>query len=218
MEQRKSTSEGQPEAPAASATPPAWINRATPYSPDRRAKMLEHMARARSASQPHASAPSRKSGRNILADLIGYVVLFGMIAIFSMSLIPLYLGAFLFLADDERIESAFASLGIRFDPDAIGPDLIKGFASWFGWIALLASLRASAPGWLAPFLPPSQSWAFIAAVAIALSVVEGLGSVAIRRARVWFGWEIRFDSLIFTTIKFVIAIAALVLAVLLGTV
>jgi hypothetical protein len=218
MEQRKSTSE-DPSGAASATTPPAWMHRPASYLPDRRTKMLEHMARARSVPQHQAAAaPSRKSGKNILADLIGHVVLFGMIAIFSMSVIPLYLGAFLFLADDERIESAFASLGIRFDPDAIGPDLIKGFASWFGWIALLASLRASTPGWLAPLLPPSQSWAFIAAVAIALSVVEGLGSLAIRRARVWFGWEIRLDGQTFTMLKFLIAIGALVLAMLFGSV
>lgn len=97
------------------------------------------------------------------------------------------------------------------EPDAVGPELIKGFASWFGWIALLASLRASAPIRLAPFLPPSQSWDFIASIALALSAVEALGALAMRRARLWFGSERRLDSLTFTTIKFLIAIGALML-------
>ncbi|MBR0831562.1 hypothetical protein JQ612_00030 [Bradyrhizobium manausense] len=218
MEQRKSTSEGQSGTSSVMTTPPAWMRRAVPYPPDRRAKMLEHMARARSTPQRQvAAAPLRKSGTDILADLVGHTVLFGAIAILCMSPIPLYLGAYLFLADDERVETAFAILGVRFEPDTVGPDIIKGFASWFGWIALLASLRASAPVWLAPVLPPSQSWAFIAGVALAFAIIEAIGSLAMRHARARFGWAIKPDSLPLTTIKFVIAIAALAL-VLIGSV
>ncbi|MDN5002047.1 hypothetical protein ACFQZO_14230 [Bradyrhizobium sp. GCM10027634] len=221
MEQRKSTTDDQSGTPSAMTTLPTWMQRTTPYAPDRRARMLDHMARARSVPQHQpavAPLPARKSGPDILGDLFGYIVLFGAIAILSASRIPLYLGAFLFLADDERIESAFAAVGVRFEPDTVGPDLIKGFPSWFGWIALLASLRTSAPVWLASLLPPSQSWGDIASVALALSVVEALGSLAIRRARLRFGWGGRLDSLTLTTIKFVIAIGALLLVVLLGTV
>lgn len=221
MEQRKSTKNGQSGVPSATSAPPTWMHRATSYSPDRRAKMLEHMARARSVPQHQpavAPVPARKSGLDILGDLFGYIVLFGAIAILCMSRIPLYLGAFLFLADDARIEGAFAAVGVRFEPDTVGPDLIKAFASWFGWIALLACLRTSAPVWLAPLLPPSQSWANIAGIALALSVVEALGSLAMRRARLRFGWEVGLDGLTVTTIKFVIAIGALLLVVLLGAV
>ncbi|MCG2626344.1 hypothetical protein L6654_06865 [Bradyrhizobium sp. WYCCWR 13023] len=221
MEQPKSTTNDQSGISSTTSAPPTWMHRTAAYSPDRRAKMLEHMARARSTPQHQpAAAPmsAQKSGLDILGDLFGYVVLFGAIAILCMSRIPLYLGAFLFLADDERIEGAFAAVGVRFEPDTVGPDLIKGFASWIGWIALLACLRTSAPVWLAPLLPPSQSWTYIAGMALALSVVEALGSLAMRRARLRLGWEIGVDSLTFTTIKFVIAIGALLLVVLLGTV
>ncbi|RXH14850.1 hypothetical protein [Bradyrhizobium guangzhouense] len=221
MEQRKSTLDGQPGASNPTTTPPAWMHPSASYSPDRRAKMLEHMARARSVPQHQPTAspvPPRKSGLDILGDLFGYIVLFGAIAVLCMSRIPLYLGAFLFLADDERIESAFAAVGVQFKPNAVGPELIKGFASWFGWIALLASLRAPAPVWLAPFLPPSQSWGFIAGIALALAAVEALGSLAMRCATLWFGWDLRLDNLTFTTIKFLIAIGALVLVILFGSV
>ncbi|WP_369723879.1 hypothetical protein AB8Z38_07410 [Bradyrhizobium sp. LLZ17] len=58
---------------------------------------------------------------------------------------PLYLGAFFFFTDGEFIEWVLRKAGIRFEPDAIGPDLVKCFASRFGWGALLASWKASAP-------------------------------------------------------------------------
>ena len=166
MAQHKSPSDGQ--TGIASPAPPSWMHRTAPYAPERRARMLEHMARARSLPQPQAAtapAPSRTSGTNILADAYGYAVLFGIIALLFQSRIPLYLGAFLFLTDGERIELALGMIGIRFEPDTIGPDIIKGFASLFGWFALLASLRASVPAWLAAWMPPDTSWSFIAGIA-----------------------------------------------------
>ncbi|MGY8631748.1 hypothetical protein RAD15_04500 [Bradyrhizobium sp. 14AA] len=216
MEQRESPSEGP--SGAASQLPP-WIRRTTPYAPDRRARMLEHMARARSLPRATATPqPPLASGWNILGDAYGYTILFGIIALLFRSPVPLYLGAFLFLTDGERLESALRAIGIRFDPDTIGPDIIKGSVSWFGWFALLASMRGSVPAWLAPWLPPADSWSFIAGIALALAVVEAFAALTIRRAGPWFGWAINPDSLIWTTIKLVIAVAALALLVLLGAV
>lgn len=217
MAQRNSPSDGQ-----TGATPalPAWMRRTMSYAPGRRARMLEHMARARSLPRPQAAtatAPSRMSGLlDILGDAFGYTVLFGIIALLFQSRIPLYLGAFVFLTDGERIERTLATLGIRLEPDRIGPDIVKGFVSLFGWFALLASLKGSVPAWLAPWLPPAESWSFIASIAVVLAIVEAVATLAMRRALPRLGLTIRPDGLTWTTIKLVMALGALALLVLLG--
>lgn len=217
MAQRNSPSDGQT---GVTPVPPAWMRRTMSYAPGRRAGMLEHMARARSHPQPQAvtaAVPSRISGMvDILGDAFGYTVLFGLVALLFQSRIPLYLGVFLFLTDGERTARALATLGIRLEPDTIGPDIIKGFVSLFGWFALLASLKGSVPAWLAPWLPPAESWSFIAGIAVVLAIVEAVATLAMRRAWPWLGLTIRPDSLTWTTIKLVIALGALALLVLLG--
>ncbi|SFV00518.1 hypothetical protein SAMN05192541_109226 [Bradyrhizobium arachidis] len=219
MEFPKTTPEDQ-SGPAPTKSVPRWMHRARPYAPERRARMLEHMARARSLPQRQAAtAPERsaKSGQDLLHDLLGHIVLSGLLALIFMSRVPLYIGAFLFLTDGERIEALLGTLGIRLEPDTIGPDIIKGSASWFGWFALLAVLKGSAPAWLVPWMPPSESWSFIAGIALALATVEACGAFAMRRASQWFGWGSWPDSLTWATIKFVIVIAVLALLVLLGS-
>ncbi|EJN15734.1 hypothetical protein PMI42_00752 [Bradyrhizobium sp. YR681] len=214
MEQRKSTVEDQ-----SGAAPPPWMHRTAHAAPERRAKMLEHMARARSLPQAQAApAPvqSGKSGTDLLGDLIGYIILSGFFALVFMSRIPLYIGAFLFLSDGERIETVLSKVGIRFEPDTIGPDLVKGFASWFGWFALLASLKGSAPALIAPWLPPTESWSLIAGIALLLASVEACAAFAVRQALPWFGWQSWPNSLTWTTIKLVIAIGVLALLILLA--
>ncbi|WP_228748094.1 hypothetical protein [Bradyrhizobium sp. BR 10289] len=153
---------------------------------------------------------------SILGDAFGYVVLFGVIALLFQSRIPLYLGTFLFLDDGERIELALAGIGIRFEPDTVGPDIIKAFAALFGWFALLASLRAPAPSWLAAWVPPDTSWSFIAGIALALAVVEAFAKLAMRHALPWFGFHTRPVGVRWAAIKFAIAIGILALLVLLG--
>ncbi|MET4257227.1 hypothetical protein ABIC09_002163 [Bradyrhizobium sp. S3.12.5] len=178
MEQRKSTADGQSGAPPITTTPPAWIHRTAPYLPDRRAKMLEHMARARSVPQPQAAkatGPSGMSGWHILRDAYCCAILSAIIALFLQSRVPFYLGALIFLSDGERIERALATIGIRFEPEAIGPEIVKGFVSLFGWFALLVSLRDLVPGWLAAWMPPAEaSWSVIAGIALAIVIVEAL--------------------------------------------
>ncbi|MCS3725903.1 hypothetical protein [Bradyrhizobium betae] len=218
MAQQQSTPEGQ--SGAASPAPPPWIRRAAQYVPERRARMLEHMARARSAPQPQAATatgPSRMGGRNILGDAFGYTVLFGIIALLVQSRVPLYLGAFLFSTNGERIEAALRTIGIQLEPDAIGPDIIKGFVSLFAWFALLASLRPSVPTWLASWIPPDTSWSTIAGIAIVLAVAEACAALAMRTALPWFGVQIKTESLTATVIKLLIAVGLLGLLVLLGS-
>ncbi|MBR1086470.1 hypothetical protein JQ621_03175 [Bradyrhizobium manausense] len=219
MEQRKSTSDSQSGAPL------AWMHRAPEHAPERRAKMLEHMARARSAPQAKATQAqaatgpglSRAGGWDILRDAYGYGVLFGIIALIFQSSVPLFAGAFIFLTDGERIESALATIGIRLEPDAIGPQIVKGFVSLFGWFALLVSLRGSVPIWLAAWMPPAEpSWSFIAAVALAFATVETIATFAMRAALPWFGWEIRSDGLTWKMVKLALAIGILALLLLHG--
>ncbi|WP_342730113.1 hypothetical protein [Bradyrhizobium sp. B117] len=220
MESPLSTPEDQSGTAPANPAPPPWMHRARPYAPERRARMLEHMARARSLPQRQAAAAPElpgKSGQDLLHDLLGHIVLSGLLALIFMSRVPLYVGAFLFLTDGERIEGLLATLGIRLEPNTIGPDIIKGSASWFGWFALLAVLKGSAPAWLLPWMPSSESWSFFAGVALLLATIEACGALAMRRASQWFGWGSWPDSLTSATIKFVIVIAVLALLVLLGS-
>ncbi|WP_246230155.1 hypothetical protein [Bradyrhizobium cytisi] len=127
------------------------------------------------------------------------------------------LGAFIFLSDGERIERALATIGIRFEPEAIGPAIVKGFVALFGWFALLVSLRDLVPGWLAAWMPPAEaSWSVIAGIALAIVIVEALATRAMRRALPWLGLEIRWDSLTWKVIKLALAIGALVLLALHG--
>lgn len=178
--------------------------------------MLEHMARARSLPRATAApGASPLAGKNILADACGYAVLFGIVALLFQSRVPLYLGAFLFFTDGERIELGLAKIGIRLEAGTIGPDIIKGFASLFGWFALLASLKASVPAWLAAWLLPDASWSFIAGIALLLAIVEAFATRAMRRALPWFGFQSRPDGLACATIKLVLARGVLALLALL---
>jgi hypothetical protein len=215
MAQHKSPSDDQ--AGIASPAPPPWIHRSAAYAPERRARMLEHMARAR--SRPRATAvsePSHIAGTNIFADAYGYAVLFGIIALLFQSRVPLYLGAFLFASDGERIELALGKIGVRFEPGTIGPEIIKGFVSLFGWFALLASLRASVPEWLATWMLPDTSWSFLAGIALLFAIVEACATRAMQHALPWFGFERRPSSLACATIKLVMVLGVLALLVLLG--
>jgi hypothetical protein len=215
MAQHKSPSDDQ--AGIASPAPPPWIHRSAAYAPERRARMLEHMARARSLPRATAAPePSQAAGTTIVSDAFGYAVLFGMVALLFQSRVPLYLGAFLFFTDGERIELALGKIGIRLEPGTIGPDIIKGFVSLFGWFALLASLKASVPAWLAAWMLPDASWSFLAGIALLFVIVEAFATRAMRHALPWFGFERGPGSLTCATIKLVMAIGVLALLVLLG--
>ncbi|QIO34162.1 hypothetical protein [Bradyrhizobium sp. 1(2017)] len=218
MEQRKTISEDQ--SGVALPAPPPWMRRATPYAPDRRAQMLEHMARARSQSQaiaaPPPAQPPLATVAAILGDAFGYAVLFGIMALLFQSQVPLYVGAFLFLAYGPRIESALGAIGIRFESDAIGPGLIKGSVFWLTWIAMLVSIRGSVPAWLASWMPPTLSWSAIAGIALGLAIFDALAALTLRRAGPRFGLAISPDSLIWTMVKVVIVVGVLALLALLG--
>jgi len=222
MEQGKPTLEGQSSLPSTTSTPLAWMRRTAPYSPERRAKMLEHMARARSVPRlqtdfaPTAPVPSGSSAKDIVGDLIGNIVLFGVAGLLFQSRVPLYFGAFLFLTDGERIERALASIGIRLEPETIGPDIVKRSVFWFGWFALLDALKGSVPVWLAPWMPPTESWSSMAGFALLLGIVEASTALALRRALPRLGWEIRPDGPTWRTIQLAVAVAAVTLLVLSG--
>jgi len=215
MAQHKSPPDDQ--SGIVSPAPPPWIHRSAAYAPERRARMLEHMARARPVPRATAaSEPSHTAGPNILADAYGYAVLFGIVALLFQSRVPLYLGAFLFFTDGERIELALGRIGIRLEPGTIGPEIIKGFVSLFGWFALLASLRASVPAWLATWMLPDTSWSFLAGIALLFAIVEAFATRAMQHALPWFGFERRPSGLACATIKLAMVLGVLALLVLLG--
>jgi len=222
MEQSKSTAEGQPDTLAVTTTPPAWTRRTAPYSPDRRAAMLEHLERARSLPQPQPdSAPAApglpgRSAKDILGDVIGYAIVFGVLALLFQSRIPLYLGAFVVLTDAERIESALATIGIRLEPETIGPDIVKRSAFWFSWFALLATLKGYVPAGLGPWMPPTESWSFTAGIALLLATAEAFTALAMRRALPPLGLAISPNGLTWMTIQFVMPLCTLALLVLFG--
>ena len=215
MEQRQSTSEGQSAAPSAMPAAPPWLRHTTQHPPDRRARMLDHMARARSVPQPQAATPpaapepARRGAKEYVTDFIARMILFGLIGLVFQSRFPLCLGAFFFVTDGEFIEWVLRKAGIRFEPDAIGPDLVRCFVSWFGWGTLLASWKASAPVWLMPWMPPNGSWSFIGATAVMLAIVEAIAAVIMRRALPWFGLRIRPDSLAWTPIQLLVGLGLL---------
>ena len=220
MEHRKSTLDGQPGAGSATTTPPAWMHRAASYSPDRRAKMLDHMARARSVPQPQTTqaqtakvvGPPRMSGWDMLREAYAYAVLSAIAAFVFQSRVPFYLGAFIFLTDGERIESALAMIGIRFEPGAIGPNIVKDFVSLFGWFVLLVSLRDAIPTWLLQPMPSSEPpWSVVAGFAFALVFVETLATRAVRRVAPRFGLKTNFSGLTWAVIKLILIIGVLVL-------
>ncbi|PDT87519.1 hypothetical protein CO669_25505 [Bradyrhizobium sp. Y36] len=201
---------------------PPWLGHPRQPSSDRRAKMLEHMARARSGPQhradlaPTMAVTSAKSATDLLGDVVGHIILLGVVALIFQSRIPLYLGAFVFLTDGERIERVLAMIGIRLESETIGADIVKRSAFWFGWFALLGSLKSAVPAWLAPWMPPAESWSSLAGIGLLLAVVEAIMALGMRRALPPLGVEISPNGLIWTTIQFAMAVGALALLVLAG--
>lgn len=222
MTQRYPEIDGSSGASAMTPELPPWLGRHPRQHPsDLRAKMLAHMARARPRPQsdlaPPAPVPSGRIVRELLSDVVGHVILFGVAALLFQSRVPLYFGAFILLTDGGRIESALASIGIRLEPETLGADIVKRSAFWFGWFALLAALKGSVPAWLAPWMPPADSWSFLAGIALLLAVVEAFTALALRRALPQLGLEISPDSLTGTTVQFAMAFGALALLVLFGS-
>ncbi|WP_235885220.1 hypothetical protein [Bradyrhizobium frederickii] len=221
MAQRYPEIEGLPGASALTPDLPPWLGHPRPHPSDLRAKMLEHMARAGSRPKadlaPAAPVPSGGIALDLLGDVVGHVILFGVVALLFQSRVPLYLGAFILLTDGGRIESALAGIGIRLEPETIGADIVKRSAFWFGWFALLAALKGSVPAWLAPWMPPADSWSFLAGIALLLAVVEAFTALALRRALPQLGLEISPNGLTWTTIQFAVAVGALALLVLFGS-
>ena len=218
MAQRYPEIEGSSGVSAMTPGLPPWLSHPRPHPSDRRAKMLEHMARARSLPQRQAGVasvplPSGDGIANVFGDVLGHAILFGVIALLVQSRIPPYLGAFIFLNDDGRIERTLAALGIRLEPETIGADIVKRFPFWFGFFALLGILKGAGPAWLAPWMPPAEPWSSLAAIGLLLAVVEASSALAMRRALPLVGLEISPSGLTWATIQFALAVVALALLV-----
>jgi hypothetical protein len=110
MEQPGSVPEGQGGAFSSAASLPIWLRHTTRRSPERRRTMLEHITRRRfilerqAAVASRASGASQKSGADFAKDLIGHMIVFGLIGLLLQSRFPIFLGALLFCTDGEFIE------------------------------------------------------------------------------------------------------------------
>lgn len=179
MEQGGSNMDGRADTPSPAPLPPAWLRPATQLVPDRRRRMLEHMARYKFVAKRPAPGSSEDPPRALvfLAKFIACMLFFGFIGALASSLFPVCLGLFLFLTSDDFVEWALETTGIRFVPHAPGPEFIKFFVFTFGWGLLLGSWRDSAPSWLEPMLPPKAPWPFFARAALLMAATAAIAAV-----------------------------------------
>jgi hypothetical protein len=97
---------------------------------------------------------------------------FGVVGVFFSSWFPISLGALLFFTDEDFIEWAFQSIGIRLVPDTLGSVFIKSFVFLIGWSILLVYWKDSAPEWLSSSLPSgAPPWLLIAGAALLIAGV-----------------------------------------------
>lgn len=178
MERGGPSTEGKAGTPAPAPTPPTWLRQTTQLVPDRRRRMLEHMARYKFVAKRPAHGSSEDPPRAVvfIAKFVLYMVFFGFIGALASSLFPICLGLFLFFTADDFIEWALETTGIRLVPHAPGPDFIKFFVFAFGWGLLLGSWRDSAPAWLEPLLPPKAPWPFFAGTALLMAATAAIAA------------------------------------------
>lgn len=160
-----------------------------------------------------APEPARPGGRQFAERFIGCMVFWGFIGLLLSSRFPVCLGAVLFLTDDEFIEWVLQKIGIRFVPDAVGPEFIKFFAFMTGWAVLLGYWNDSVPAWLSPWIPPTPSWPLIAAGALSCAALDTLSAAIARRLLPRVGIEIPPRGLVWITAKAPIFFGVLALLV-----
>jgi len=178
MEQGGPITDGKAGTPAPAPNPPVWLRQATQPAPDRRRRMLEHIARHKFVAKRPARGATEDPPRAIvfLAKFIIYMVFFGFLSTLAGSRFPICLGLFLFFTSDEFVEWVLETSGIRLVPHTPGPEFIKVFVFTFGWGLLLGAWRDATPPWLMPWLPPNASWPFIARVALLLAAAAAIAA------------------------------------------
>jgi len=153
--------------------PPGWGG-APP-----KAEVGEQSARLPDTS---ASAPApRRSIGYYVSRFIVYLIVFGFVALFAGSRFPLDLGVFLFFTNDEFIVWVLGRTGIRLVPDTIGTNFVSFFVWLIGLASLLAIWRASAPTWLASWLPPPAAWWILALVAGVMVTIDTATTTLIKK-------------------------------------
>jgi hypothetical protein len=162
-----------------------------------------------------ASGPSRPwGGREFVTHFIFLMVVFGLIGFFFSSWFPSALGLFLFFTNDDFIEWLLQKIGIRLVPDTLGPEFIKAFVFLFGLWTLLVAWKDSAPAWLLPRIPPSDSWYIIGGGALFCAVLKIISVAVVRKLLPQFGIEIapgRQNLAILVVLGMLIGLALLVL-------
>ena len=98
---------------------------------------------------------------------------FGLIGGLVGSWFPLCLGAFLFFTDENFVEWAFQTLGIKLISESFGSVFIKSLIFLIGIAALIAYWKDAAPAWLSSQLPSgSPPWALIAGIALLIGLLS----------------------------------------------
>src|SRR5215831_7665834 len=90
--------------------------------------------KARDSSDATGSSPP--PGARWAAKFILSIVFFGVIGALFSSWFPISLGAVLFFTDEDFIDWALHTVGIRLVPDALGSIFIKMFVFLIGWSTL----------------------------------------------------------------------------------
>jgi hypothetical protein len=183
--------EGEPITPDATPRP---IRRKWTMPPGWGGTSPKAQVREQSARLPDASAqaPQRSFGYYV-SRFVVYLMFFGLVALFAGSRFPLDLGVFLFFTDDEFIVWVLGRTGIRLVPDTVGTKFVSFFVWLMGLAALLAIWRASAPMWLASWLPPPAAWWVLALVAGVIVAIDSATTALIKKVLPRFG--IARDSL-----------------------
>jgi len=203
-------------ADAAATYPWSTLFRSAQSDVDRLASRIAAIAAAGDEGEggvaPDASDQSRptpRSAGDFLSLFTGHLMLFGLVGLLLQSWLPVGFGLLLSFPTNDFIEWAFRKIGIRFVPDALGPQFIKALVFMTGWFALLAYWKQSAPAWLSPLMPADASWSTIAATALGAAVLTTVSASLVRRLLPRAGIAPAPDSLRWTTIEFVVALVML---------
>lgn len=143
----------------------------------------------RQAGQSSDASESTRA-KEYVGRLLSNLIFFGVIGLLFSSWFPTALGLFLFFTNDEFIEWALRTIGIRLVPDTLGPEFIKALVFLFGLWTLLAYWKDSAPEWLSPWLPPDASWYFIGGAALFLAALKVVSVSVVKKLLPQIGVEI----------------------------
>ena len=169
------------------------------------------------AETPERSRRSHWGVVEYIVSFVYYMLFFGAIGGWFHSRFPIDLGLFLFFTDDELIEWALRTVGIRLIPESFGTTFIGAFVWITGASILLARWKDAAPAWLSSGMNTNPSWYVIAGAALAFAVLATISLTAVRKLLPWVGIKIAPGGIMWATARAVIEFGLLALLVLVGS-